>query len=142
MTFPTACHTTILKHPFLAILKSETNSWGEQEAAWVGQILSEFSKFPLHGISNGIYWTQIYLMNSNFCLFLGTGSVLVLTREWVGQGNIFFDFLKFTFHRLSNIIWYLWVGQEVSGTGQNIFGFKTLLPWWWVPDLLKMLERK
>ena len=102
MTFPAAYHTTILKHTFLAILKSGTNSWGEQEAAWVGQILSEFSKFTLHGISNGIYWTQIYLMNSNFCLFLGTGSILVSTREWVGQGNIFFDFLKFTFHRLSN----------------------------------------
>ena len=39
----------------------------------VGQILSDLLKFSLYGISNGIYRTQTYLMNSIFCLFLGTG---------------------------------------------------------------------
>ena len=109
MTFPTVYHTTILKHPFLAILKSGTNFWGEQEAGGVGQILSEISKFPLHGISNGIYRTQTYLMNSNFCLFLGR-PIFSLT---------FWNLLSVGFPMVYDI---------VGGTGQNIFGFKTLLP--------------
>ena len=103
MSFTTVYHTTILnEHPLFAILVSGTIFWGEQEVSGVGQILSDLLKFSLHGISNGIYRTQTHLMNSIFCLFLGTGPILVSTREWIGQANTFFNFLKSPFHGISN----------------------------------------
>ena len=70
---------------------------------------------------------------------------------WVGWAKfyLFFEFLKSSFHGLSNDIWLnhiqlwtpifgnFWTGQEVGGAGQNVFGLKEL-PECWVTTVCSM----